>query len=32
MRGYTERLEWLQKFQDEEVTYEQVLDSLRDEE
>ncbi len=30
MRGYVERLEWLQRFQDDEVTYEQVMNSLMD--
>ncbi len=30
MRGYVERMEWLQRFQDDEVTYEQVIDSFMD--
>lgn len=28
MRGYVERMEWLQRFQDKPVTYEQVVESL----
>ena len=28
MRGYVERMEWLQRFQDTPVTYEQVIESL----
>lgn len=31
MRGYVERLEWLQKFQEEEVTFEQVQESYEEE-
>ena len=27
MRGYVERMEWIQQFQEEEVTFEQVIDS-----
>jgi hypothetical protein len=30
MRGYVERMEWLQQFQDEEVTYEQVMESYEE--
>jgi hypothetical protein len=30
MRGYVERLEWLQQFQEEEVTFEQVQESYRE--
>ena len=28
MRGYVERMEWLQRFQDKPVTFEQVIESL----
>jgi len=31
MRGYVERMEWLQQFQEEEVTYEQVIESYEEE-
>jgi hypothetical protein len=31
MRGYVERLEWLQQFQEEEVTFEQVQESYEEE-
>ena len=31
MRGYVERMEWLQQFQDEEVTFEQVQESYEEE-
>lgn len=32
MRGYTERMEWLEKFKDEgeEVTHQEVMDSFFD--
>lgn len=30
MRGYVERMEWLQQFQEEEVTYEQVIESYKE--
>lgn len=31
MRGYVERMEWLQQFQEEEVTFEQVQESYEEE-
>lgn len=31
MRGYVERMEWIQQFQEEEVTFEQVIDSYKEE-
>lgn len=30
MRGYVERMEWLQQFQEEEVTFEQVQESYEE--
>lgn len=31
MRSYVERMEWIQQFQEEEVTFEQVIDSYKEE-